>query len=113
MNLTPAIGALNRARSDDFYGMVEGEVRQFGQCDFESPGDITEPWPQVRGDIARIQLYMLDEYGDTLGFQFEHSYLSMLYRWSLEDPVTDREIEINQRICEQQGKGNRFVRACF
>ena len=112
VNLTPAIGALNRARSDDYFGIIEGENRFFGQCDFESPGDVTEPWPSARGDIARIQLYMIDTYGDALDFKFDDDYLSMLYRWAAEDPISDWEIERNNLICNKQGRGNRYVRAC-
>jgi deoxyribonuclease-1 len=37
-NLTPSIGEINGDRSDLPYGIVEGEPREYGQCDFEIGG---------------------------------------------------------------------------
>lgn len=53
VNLTPAIGE------------VTGEPRAYGACDFEFVNNLVEPAERIRGDIARIQLYMLGTYGES------------------------------------------------
>jgi deoxyribonuclease-1 len=42
--------------------MIEGEQRQFGACDVEIAERKIEPRPEIRGDIARIYLYMEASY---------------------------------------------------
>ena len=60
MNLTPAIVEVNADRSNLPYSEIIGEKRVYGQCDFEydSVNKVVEPSEEVRGDIARIQLYL-------------------------------------------------------
>jgi deoxyribonuclease-1 len=38
--------------------MIAGEQRPFGACDVEIAERKIEPRPEIRGDIARIYLYM-------------------------------------------------------
>jgi deoxyribonuclease I len=45
-------------RSNYSMAMIEGEQRQFGACDVEIAERKIEPRPEIRGDIARIYLYM-------------------------------------------------------
>jgi deoxyribonuclease-1 len=68
-NLTPAVGELNGDRSNLPYGIVAGEPRLYGACNFEIGGKarVTEPREEVRGDAARIWLYMADSYKIKLG----------------------------------------------
>ena len=63
-NLTPAVGELNGDRSNLPYGIADGEPREYGACDFEIGGKprVTEPPDNVRGDAARIWLYMSETY---------------------------------------------------
>jgi len=63
-NLVPAVGELNGNRSNLPYGIVDGEPRRYGACDFEIGGSpkVTEPANEVRGDAARIWLYMSETY---------------------------------------------------
>lgn len=112
VNLTPAIGEVNLNRSDHRYGIVEGEPRKYGQCDFEFEDNIPEPAFRIRGDIARIQLYMLDTYSHQLGFLFEPDRLDMLHEWNEDDPVSEWEKLINKRICEKQKTSNRLINEC-
>lgn len=51
---------------------IIGENRAYGQCDFEydKVNKTVEPAEKIRGDIARIQLYLEDKYGEVLGFKF-------------------------------------------
>jgi deoxyribonuclease I len=59
MNLVPAVGLINGKRSDFNWGMVSGGER-FGTCAIRIDASIrrVQPPAGVRGDIARIMLYM-------------------------------------------------------
>ncbi len=61
-NLVPAIGSINAIRSNHPYGIISGEKRKFGSCDFEFENKVVEPRDSVRGDIARAYLYMEKTY---------------------------------------------------
>ena len=45
-------------RSNYAMAMIEGEQRQFSACDVEIAERKIEPRPEIRGDMARIWLYM-------------------------------------------------------
>ncbi|MCR9140913.1 MAG: endonuclease [bacterium] len=116
-NLVPAIGELNARRLDFPFGDIPGEARAFGACDFEvGAGDdseaafgrsrgLVEPRPEIRGDIARIHFYMIDQYGVPI----ETNYLKMLQEWARLDRVSPIEKLRNERIRERTGLNNPFV----
>ena len=106
-NLVPAVGEVNGKRSDFNWGMIEGEPRVFGTCNFEVDSSIrrVEPPESVQGDIARTMFYMVDTYGFNLSRQDQQLYTA----WSRQDPPDAWEIERNRRIKAVQGRGNRFV----
>lgn len=106
-NLTPAVGELNGDRSNLPYGIVEGEPREYGRCDFEIGGSpkVTEPRDEVRGDAARIWLYMTDTYGITL----TDLKREMFEAWSQADPPDSWEKLRNRRIEAAQGNRNAYV----
>jgi len=114
VNLTPAIGEVNADRSNLPYQIIKGEKRSYGQCDFEydKVNKTVEPAVRIRGDIARIQLYLLNTYGSSLGFEFSAIKLNMLKQWDENDPVSDWEKERNKRICMAQGSGNELIALC-
>jgi deoxyribonuclease-1 len=112
VNLTPAIGEVNADRSNLPYAEIIGENRDYGQCDFEydSVNKMVEPSEIIRGDIARIQLYLEDKYGEVLGFKFSVENKLMFNQWNEKDLVS--EWERNKHICKAQGSGNDFVALC-
>jgi len=112
VNMVPAIGEVNANRLYHPYGIVDGEPRKYGACDFEVENKVVEPAPSIRGDIARIQLYMLMTYGDKLGFTFDPDRLLMFQQWAGSDPISDWELERNRRICAKQGSSNPLVSDC-
>ncbi len=114
VNLTPAIGEVNADRSNLPYTEITGEKRSYGQCDFEYDlvNKVVEPSELIRGDVARIQLYLLNKYGKDLGFEFSDTKQYMLDKWSENDPITEWEIERNKRICQAQGSGNNLIGKC-
>ena len=107
VNLRPTIGQVNRDRFNYLFGIIPGEARVYGACDMEVDfkAHIAEPPPEVRGDIARIVLYMRDRYGITFGTDF----LTRMVQWSSRDPASTEECELNQIIASVQGRGNPFV----
>lgn len=106
-NLYPAVGEINGDRSNYRWGMVEGEPRLYGRCDFEVDRSIdrAEPPERVQGDIARTYFYMSETYGLRLSDQQQ----KLFEAWSQQDPPDDWERERNQRIAQIQGRGNRFI----
>ncbi|MFO1419501.1 MAG: endonuclease [Candidatus Competibacteraceae bacterium] len=106
-NLVPAVGEVNGKRSDFNWGMIPGEKREFGACNFEVDSSIrrVEPPENIMGDIARTLFYMADTYGFNLSRQDEQLFTA----WSRQDPPDSWEIERARRIRAIQGKGNRFV----
>jgi deoxyribonuclease-1 len=106
-NLVPAVGELNGDRSNYAFAVIQGEQRNYGQCDFEIDfdKDVAEPPDSVKGNIARIYFYMIQ----THGAQIPSEELTMYLYWDKLDPVDDWECLRNKRIHEEQGQGNHFV----
>ena len=106
-NLFPVRADINRARSNLRFGIIWGEEREFGECNFERDKDshIVEPRPITRGNIARAIFYMRDEYG----LPIDHRDVELLKRWNRADPPTDHEMRRNNVIEEFQGTRNRFI----
>lgn len=96
MNLVPAVGELNGDRSNFRYGMIEGEPRAYGRCDFEVDFKqrVAEPPAQVRGDIARIYFYMAETYG----LKISRKQQQLFDAWNRQDPVDAWERERTRRI---------------
>lgn len=106
-NLVPSVGEVNGDRSNYRYGMIPGEARDYGRCDFEVDDELrrAEPAPGIRGDVARASFYMEDTYGVALSGQQRRLFEA----WSRDDPPDARERERNDRIRRIQGRGNRFI----
>jgi deoxyribonuclease-1 len=106
-NLWPSVGEVNADRSNFRFGMLEGEPREYGACDFEVDRGTrrAEPRPEIRGDIARISFYMERTYGVEISAQQR----KLFEVWNKEDPPDAWEVERNERIKAIQGRGNPFV----
>lgn len=106
-NLVPEIGELNGDRSNKIHGNAGWLSRsQYGSCDFRINGDIAEPRDAVKGDVARIWLYMADKYN----IQLTSSMRSTFETWNQIDPVDDRERWRNRRIQTIQGDANPYIK---
>lgn len=75
-----------------------------------------EPRDEVKGDIARIMLYMVVMYDELtlvdrtpVTDNLEMAMFSTLLQWHLEDPVDDFERNRNQKIYDFQGNRNPFI----
>ncbi|MEZ4527713.1 MAG: endonuclease [Desulfobacterales bacterium] len=112
-NLVPAIGEVNRLRSNFRFDMISGESREFGACDMEidSQARVAEPPERVRGDIARTYKYMNQAYpGHGI---IGRSSVKLFDAWDRQDPVDQWECERCRRIEAIQGNENPVVKeAC-
>ena len=103
-----AVGEINALRSNYSFGIIPGEMREFGECDMEIQNRKAEPQPHVRGNIARIYFYMDWAYPG-------HGIISkknqrLFKAWDKEDPVDAWECERCKRIEQIQGNDNPFVK---
>jgi len=107
-NLVPAIGEINGLRSSYPYGILSGEIREFGNCDMEIENKTAEPPPNVRGNIARIYFYMGYVYPD---FDIvDDNNRDMMNELRTADPVDEWECTRSKRIESLQGNENPFVK---
>lgn len=106
-NLVPAVGLINQKRSDLNYGLISGEKRVFGSCDFEVSGNVAEPASEIRGNIARTYFYMNNVYPGRIKLDSEEK--KMFLKWDKSDPVDKWECERSRRIKKLQGNENTFV----
>jgi len=106
-NLTPAVGELNGDRSNFAYAEIAGERRSYGQCDFEVnfAAKVAEPPDNVKGNIARVYLYMVEEHK----IELDEETRILMQNWHKLDPVDSWECERDKRIEATQGNNNKFV----
>lgn len=106
-NLVPSVGELNGDRSNYRFGMITGEPRAYGRCDFEVDfkARVAEPATDRQGDVARIYFYMRDTYG----LRLSRKQTQLFEAWHRSDPVDERERQRDQRIRAVQGSSNCYV----
>lgn len=102
-NLVPVIGEIAKDRSDHAFGDIKGEVRMYGACDVEvdDAAHVIEPPPKIRGDIARIYLYLRAVYGEEIVAPPQQ--WEMFEAWNAEDPPDAWELERAAAITAVQG----------
>lgn len=125
-HLRPTITSLNSERGNYYFD--EGGVLTTAYPDYRNYVDKTiptfEPRDEDKGDIARMLFYMDVRYEGDDGFidlelvEFpptsspwgnQMGNIRTLLKWHLEDPVSDQEIQRNNRIFELQGNRNPFI----
>lgn len=89
---------------------------------------VVEPIDEFKGDIARAILYFSTRYEDWLpdfyrttrseskvmfdgsvNKAFSDQFLSQLMTWHIQDPVSQRELDINNLIYDYQGNRNPYI----
>ena len=106
-NLVPAVGEVNGDRSNKPMRIIPGEARAYGSCDAEVARNAFEPTEGVRGDIARIYLYMDWAYPGRVNLT--PTERDMFEQWSASDPISAWECTRAKRIAATQGNQNPFV----
>lgn len=106
-NLWPTIGEVNEVRSNYRFGIIDGERRDFGRCDIEiaRKARLAEPRPEIRGDIARIHLYM----EATHGIGLSRAQRQLFQAWRRNDPPDAVERRRHGLIEALQGRSNPWV----
>ena len=104
-NIAPSIGQVNAFRSNDRYGIIDNENRDFGGCEIEDENGLFEPADDTRGDVARVWLYMVKQHHVLV----TEDEWQMFLHWHFDDPVSSWEKTRNTRIREIQGNGNPYV----
>lgn len=105
-NLVPSVGELNGDRSNYSYGIIEGEARVYGECDFEVSGKKAEPKEDIRGDIARTYFYMEETYN----IELTNEERQLFIMWNKLDNISQWEKVRAKRIKEIQGNENKFIK---
>ncbi len=134
-HLRPADPGINTARSNNDFGACSdtGEQVQFNGVDtgnyLDKAIDCWEPRDEVKGDVARMIMYMDTRYQGTdtaitkmpdlvavnrLTTTEEDDKpligtLCTLYTWNEQDPVSDYEKNRNNQVYKYQGNRNPFI----
>lgn len=106
-NLFPARTEINDERGSYRFGLIQGEQRRYGKCDFEVDHikRVAEPQEAARGEIARAMFYMSNEYGIRIFSRLGR----LLKEWHHLDPVSEEERRRNDVIERLQGTRNKFI----
>ena len=122
----PTDGYVNAQRSNYPYGEVNhptytsGNGSKLGPCVTQGySGKVFEPIDEYKGDIARSYFYMSVRYtgedddwgssGMTNKADIKPWAMTMLIRWSDEDPVSQKEIDRNNAVYGYQNNRNPFI----
>lgn len=132
-HIFPTDGFVNNSRGNDPLGEVGTASRvslngsKVGTSNFPGyTGRVFEPINEYKGDLARAQLYMAvryesqiagwrtnsnaDEVLNGTSYQvFDPWHLRLLYKWHLQDPVSQKERNRNDSIFVRQGNRNPFI----
>lgn len=130
VHVIPTDGYVNTRRNNNPYGTTNGEAfttangfSKLGRCTWSGyTGTVFEPNEEYKGDLARIYFYMATCYEDSImkwssdmlggankSQPFADWAFDMLMQWSKEDPVSQKEIDRNNRCYVIQGNRNPFV----
>ncbi len=114
-HLRPTNPTANSTRNNNPYGEVEhtsfSEKKVNGVTYGYLSGGVFEPLDEVKGDAARILMYLLVRYKESDSYSVLKAITSyeILLRWNDEDPVDDLERNRNEVVYEIQGNRNPFI----
>lgn len=106
-NLVPAIGEVNGDRSNYRFGFLNDHPDMYGKCDFkvDFKSRVAQPPIAQRGAIARIYLYMADQYP----FELSDYQVKLFEAWDKIYPPSEWETERNRIIGEMIGQENLYI----
>jgi len=90
-------------RKSSIFGTLDKTVSP-NKCGFRKKQHLIEPPDDLKGDIARVLLYMHQKYQLPLSTNF-----SLLSLWNKSDPPSNTERARNEKIKTIQGNENHFV----
>ena len=132
--LFPADQYVNQEKSNHPIGQVTNPTftsingSKVGPCSWTggTTGTVFEPIDEYKGDFARAWLYVATRYMDSLshwvnsyqsveasevinstGNNYKQWFVDMLVKWSVDDPVSQKEIDRNNNIYYNTSQHNR------
>jgi len=122
----PTDGWVNNKRGNFPYGEVNNPTwtslngSKLGPCSF--PGyasTVFEPINEYKGDIARSYFYISVRYygqdmswpgsAQTEGAELKPWAYNLMYKWHIQDPVSQKETDRNDAIYQYQNNRNPFI----
>ncbi len=119
---SPSVGELNADRSARLYGVVAGEERAYGACDFEviATGEgephvrgAAEPMPSIRGDVARVWFYMSEKYGVQMNPEYRAHLDEVFVKFNGEMHYLWRAVDHEGEVLESYVTKRRDRRAAL
>ena len=124
-HIRPSDAVVNSTRGNEKYGNVSGGKSVYGKnpCPYtgtaskdwlggELGGGYFEPLDNVKGDVARICLYVWVRWGSAWGADSiteVFQSVDVLLEWMLLDPVDTWELGRNEVVQDSQGNRNVFI----
>ena len=109
INLRPSVGQINANRSNKpFAEELSGKKRKTYQGDrktIQISSRVVVPDDTIKGDIARIGMFMSSRYD----LKLSKRVINLYKKWNKLDPVSQKEWVLNKRIEKVQGHGNPYV----
>jgi len=102
-NIVPANSYFEFKRRTAVFGTLDKTIKA-NKCGVRKKVHIIDPPDDIKGDIARVILYMHKTYDLPIQGSFPD-----LERWNSMDPPSQEEIARDQAIKALQGSGNPFV----
>lgn len=106
-NLVPVVGAINALRSNFSFTELGAEAQKLCDKGFLLLGRKVSPPQELKGDVARIYLYMDTTYPGT-GIISEKNR-KLFDSWNKLDPVSKYECELDSLKAKFQGVNNPFI----
>lgn len=130
--LRPLYKSINSSRNNSQYGELtnrDSYLKNYldtpygylnGDASLGTGNGVFEPLDNVKGDVARVLLYMLVRYKEYISSYplsnnvytkegTEESVYKLLVKWNESDPVDDLEINRNNAVYALQGNRNPFI----
>ena len=116
-HVRPADAKINSTRNNCKYGNVSGGTQASGaiatNSGGERSGEVFEPLDNVKGDVARICLYVYVRYGSEISqcssITNVFESVDVLLEWCELDPVDTWELSRNDVVESMQGNRNVFI----
>lgn len=131
-HLRPALNTYNSTRGNTPYGIIEDKstAKRLGDTDNFYTSTIFEPSDEIKGDVARVLMYVYTRYSNTLSSSenelgargdlkisnvvytsenTDTAAWNLLLSWNELDPVNHLEMERNNNAQDIEGNRNVFI----
>ncbi|MCH5180106.1 MAG: endonuclease [Erysipelotrichales bacterium] len=126
-HIRPVASSLNSTRSNTKYGELKDFLGDKSELIYNNEGTgnyyigniVFEPRDDIKGDIARILMYLYTRYYDTEKLKFENVITTkfdtpeaawdIILKWNEIDPVDYLEVQRNEEVAKIQGNRNPYI----